>query len=98
MLTCDWSSDVCSSDLGRETRRALGIRAQRARAQIGQVALVARQARAQCLRVAQPEIGRASCRERVQFTGVEVIVNSKIDVGGRNDFAIGASMLTVADQ
>src|SRR3546814_778449 len=61
----DWSSDVCSSDLGaarRRDRAAVDHAAQR-RAELGQEHVELALAPAGDFRVA--EIGRASCRERV---------------------------------
>src|SRR5882672_11065401 len=58
---CDWSSDVCSSDLGLLTADAVDMQVaqdgEEPGAQIG-AGLPEMQAR-------QREIGRASCRERV---------------------------------
>src|SRR5438046_8732135 len=53
-LVSDWSSDVCSSDLGRDSRSAPGLR--------GPLGCLS-QARYGIAWGA--EIGRASCRERV---------------------------------
>src|SRR3954465_16090461 len=62
-LSCDWSSDVCSSDLGplgcvEELGGAFqqGVGRQRARGD---------------------EIGRASCRERVEISGGAVSLKKK---------------------
>src|SRR5438132_10958839 len=64
---CDWSSDVCSSDLGKlraivDLSRAPGPHAVRSEGakviiDLGDTSLAA----------AAPEIGRASCRERVKI-------------------------------
>src|SRR5690606_39752084 len=54
----DWSSDVCSSDLARQAEVE---RPQRALARPGHQRVEPRH-----------EIGRASCRERVQISGVAV--------------------------
>src|SRR3546814_9423661 len=62
MRISDWSSDVCSSDLGREPRRIV----EAADRQIHILtALVEREAQRRPARRAEWEIGRASCRERV---------------------------------
>src|SRR3546814_5281703 len=65
MRISDWSSDVCSSDLGR--RRPAGPARRRARRApprgVRQTPRAARTVRARLGRGAQ--IGRASCRERV---------------------------------
>src|SRR4051812_49580322 len=68
-LTCDWSSDVCSSDLafmradGQEVR--LNVLRDGARRQIP-VRWEPREVRFRTGRI-RDEIGRASCRERVQI-------------------------------
>src|SRR5205814_8864446 len=54
----DWSSDVCSSDLGRPRALRGGRTADR------------RRLPTRALAGASDEIGRASCRERVLFLGV----------------------------
>src|SRR5438132_10467424 len=77
---CDWSSDVCSSDLGKKNRH---IRGQPAPTDIDVVPHLMRKdesskANAKASSVQRPinthkskeaeEIGRASCRERVKIT------------------------------
>src|SRR5688572_22380270 len=60
---CDWSSDVCSSDLvvvAREHDPRAGLRRQR----IGEAA-ADRQSQVFLHQAIRAEIGRASCRERV---------------------------------
>src|SRR3546814_4431515 len=68
MRISDWSSDVCSSDLQRAERRRAGDR-QRARARARrEVHLPGRDlgdGQEAAERDVLPEIGRASCRERV---------------------------------
>src|SRR5690349_23240209 len=69
----DWSSDVCSSDLDAAARDAVGrARGRRVRDAVGLQVLVRRRAgvarpieQPDDSGVAQLEIGRASCRERV---------------------------------
>src|SRR6266481_8276792 len=58
---CDWSSDVCSSDLLWQYRSD-GIMAR---------------AGTQAKHRLQQEIGRASCRERVEISGVAVSLKKK---------------------
>src|SRR5919205_403267 len=58
---CDWSSDVCSSDLVRRRRSAEGHGPGRRRLDL----LAAQRRRRPGLADPRPEIGRASCRERV---------------------------------
>src|SRR5690242_21479637 len=67
-LTCDWSSDVCSSDL------SLGPSLERAPRRLAS-ALPAIPAEG-CAAPAVAEIGRASCRERVRLTVVAALLNS----------------------
>src|SRR5256886_5405251 len=71
---CDWSSDVCSSDLARDRGRDLGDLARWCATRPAELAGLARKGRIApgCdadLIVFDPEatfkIGRASCRERV---------------------------------
>src|SRR5690242_20977204 len=67
-LTCDWSSDVCSSDLGLDAERVTGserhgVAGDHVRVFVGLGA--------------DPEIGRASCRERVEMLVVAGAVNKK---------------------
>src|SRR5439155_8528796 len=63
----DWSSDVCSSDLHGGDEVIVGAAAEEAD-RVGGRLVVGREAR---------EIGRASCRERVETSVVGVIVNKK---------------------
>src|SRR6266478_8930734 len=60
---CDWSSDVCSSDLELALEPVLG-------------ALVLARLLPQ-VRVAPVQIGRASCRERVEISVVAVSLKKK---------------------
>src|SRR5205085_6497297 len=87
---CDWSSDVCSSDL----RQTDGVeRARRQRRQQHEdagehpeesVLLIEPLASYQLDDRQQHEIGRASCRERVEISVGAVSVEKKnIDVGTR---------------
>src|SRR6267142_5117878 len=62
-LTCDWSSDVCSSDLDQRDVGALG-----------EVQRLLQRAFASCL---AGEIGRASCRESVDLGGRRIIKKKK---------------------
>src|SRR2546430_10307540 len=89
---CDWSSDVCSSDLERArgsprapptapsgpmalsvVREEIRVHAQAA------VTLEVKSTPAGVLLRADEEIGRASCRERVQISEVAVSLTKKID-------------------
>src|SRR4051812_49925584 len=94
-LTCDWSSDVCSSDLDSRARRANsrptkgGATLRRSLSLL--VASIAAMSVAQqhltladSIRLArqnspvlQAEIGRASCRERVEISVVAVSLKKK---------------------
>src|SRR5690625_7145565 len=67
----DWSSDVCSSDLGLRD----GINVVIALTLYGIALLV---------RSVADEIGRASCRERVEISGVAVSVQKKRRGGERD--------------
>src|SRR5690242_21691045 len=75
-LTCDWSSDVCSSDLNPKSMQI------RFHTQTGGVTLQAQQPEVNIIRVALQgfaavaggKIGRASCRERVKILTVVVAV------------------------
>src|SRR5215211_7678298 len=58
---CDWSSDVCSSDLGAYGFEHVNVAAQRRDPD----SLLNWMERAFRMRKEVPEIGRASCRERV---------------------------------
>src|SRR5688500_20218143 len=79
-LQGDWSSDVCSSDLG-------GIRAAGSNQVLGRGGFRAgssdRTTIAEELRVTlkdmekMAEIGRASCRERIEYTVIDVKYNKK---------------------
>src|SRR5690242_21706305 len=96
-LTCDWSSDVCSSDLlrpflGAQTRLAIRrsrtedlsvVRAQRD----SLAALVAAEATLSEENRQMREIGRASCRERVEISVVAELWNEKL-LCGRHRFNI----------
>src|SRR5439155_6326491 len=64
----DWSSDVCSSDLSPCWRRASGRRFDGPAHSAGTLQHGERDATEQgaCLGAHQVEIGRASCRERVE--------------------------------
>src|SRR5690242_20944826 len=76
-LTCDWSSDVCSSDLGTRTTRSSSARtasSEHRRRLTATSAQVVELARTPCTRSGPGpgpvlrnvwKIGRASCRERV---------------------------------
>src|SRR5437016_13288778 len=64
-LVSDWSSDVCSSDLAQEAKRE---RTESAR----EVRMMGTRAPR-----TRPEIGRASCRERVQISVVAVSLKKK---------------------
>src|SRR4051812_50228472 len=71
-LTCDWSSDVCSSDLWiRNCRRPCSP-----------IPSGSKRSSATCYRTpsnlrAKAEIGRASCRERARSSGVAVGIEKK---------------------
>src|SRR3546814_17602486 len=76
----DWSSDVCSSDLGakREDRRERHASALAAGELPDKAVRAERQPRfelrARCAEQAQDQIGRASCRERVgQYVSILVV-------------------------
>src|SRR4051812_50023137 len=79
-LTCDWSSDVCSSDLpgpghgDREQSLASGLAE---RAEVGEH---------------PSEIGRASCRERVEISVGGVSLKKKKGAGGRHEDRWGAAI------
>src|SRR5690242_20756504 len=79
-LTCDWSSDVCSSDLAFHVRRTarerygiddelIGLRGDLAVADLSAIRQLAARMNAErppeAPAVSAGEIGRASCRERV---------------------------------
>src|SRR5690242_21681789 len=80
-LTCDWSSDVCSSDLSlprsrqhdrsdhEPGRRELGV--------IGRLDLLILE-RARLQHAVIREIGRASCRESVDLGGRRIITKKKV--------------------
>src|SRR2546430_9734394 len=84
---CDWSSDVCSSDLlpialpDAEAREALLSERKGERVRI---LVPERGEKARLLEMAAEnarhnfEIGRASCRERVKISGVAVYLKKKI--------------------
>src|SRR5438067_13185700 len=72
----DWSSDVCSSDLARAEQA--GKIAHRAVLQVAPGAGEEQQPRGVALRQRRlGEIGRASCRERVEISGVAVALKKK---------------------
>src|SRR3546814_12270670 len=76
MRISDWSSDVCSSDLGQQQRRQ-----QERNAPAPVVELVAQQPLAaqdhEQRQEQAEEIGRASCRERVcQYVSISVVAVS----------------------
>ena len=56
---CDWSSDVCSSDLGKQKLVDSARRVEKF------VERTAKKAKESAVRKGKKEIGRASCRERV---------------------------------
>src|SRR5260370_40004412 len=66
---CDWSSDVCSSDLQRPQRQLTAIRS---------LSIASRHVHGSTDRVGRidraggPKIGRASCRARVEISVVAV--------------------------
>src|SRR5690242_744093 len=67
-LTCDWSSDVCSSDLvsaGRRTKRPLRAQNRRRAGHREREKGAEEHVWRRCSRKGDGEIGRASCRERV---------------------------------
>src|SRR5438034_7572878 len=65
---CDWSSDVCSSDLGATTANVSGS---------GMTYDIAVNGMTQTGTVIASQIGRASCRERVEISGVAGSVKKK---------------------
>src|SRR3712207_9027584 len=72
----DWSSDVCSSDLGEGLRAAV-------RADLVLVHLFAVETQAGDVEshgAVFPEIGRAACWERVEISVVAVSLKKKIDI------------------
>src|SRR5438270_13303591 len=84
---CDWSSDVCSSDLSRlrEERERLTHRDQRVRVgqqELGQALADIERREAELHRkqasLEADEIGRASCRERVEMSVVAVAIKKNI--------------------
>src|SRR5690242_21942080 len=80
-LTCDWSSDVCSSDLEAALRRLETLLALVEGWVDAVVAAAAgdRMPGADALREAsrRRQIGRASCRERVEISGGAVSLKKK---------------------
>src|SRR3546814_15814463 len=84
MRISDWSSDVCSSDLLAADQRGGERRAPDRAAQLrpqmrhcADVVLVAMGQQQAVQPVAMPEIGRASCRERVcQYVSISVVAAS----------------------
>src|SRR5690242_21180343 len=90
-LTCDWSSDVCSSDLARTLgslprpgRRLSGDGVRRGDEGIG--AMVDVQQRA----LGAFEIGRASCRERGVDLGGRRIIKKKKKNHCNSDIALAS--------
>src|SRR5438477_7579044 len=80
MLTCDWSSDVCSSDLGPH-RRLGGV--SDLFLQLGDAGLRLMQAEVldqHGLHQVIGQIGRASCRERVKKTTIASINRQTIKI------------------
>src|SRR5438034_2011771 len=79
---CDWSSDVCSSDLARVGRATDGVppRMNRIRMAVVGVGHLGKE-HARVLSsfpdVELIEIGRASCRERVEVSGRAVSVKAR---------------------
>src|SRR2546430_16400366 len=61
---CDWSSDVCSSDLAQKRGRLVEIDDQYVDVPV-------------VVEVSKREIGRASCRERVEISVVAVSLTKK---------------------
>src|SRR5438477_11780276 len=66
-LTCDWSSDVCSSDLGVHRLDLVGAR------DVPAGGSTPRDTRSRRI-----EIGRASCRERVEMEKVAKASKSRL--------------------
>src|SRR5437588_8069143 len=86
---CDWSSDVCSSDLlleaaaqrgplsGRRLQQHPAVSALRREHAIQRLGHVAEPTRLVRVRARVQEIGRASCRERVYISVVAVSLKKK---------------------
>src|SRR5262249_57958975 len=78
----DWSSDVCSSDLAHvrlaqrereaERTRCVDAEMERSRRTTREIERAARQLHARAQHASHVEIGRASCRERVEIAVVAV--------------------------
>src|SRR2546430_7770183 len=73
---CDWSSDVCSSDLAPPAGKCL-VRLERAGVIAPRAYLGERAHRRRRLPVRVVEIGRASCRESVDLGGRRIIKKKK---------------------
>src|SRR5438876_4815514 len=72
--TGDWSSDVCSSDPAAEGRRHEPVAGNRPEVIVGdRLAALPFGDRVALRGVGQEEIGRASCRERVEIADVAVV-------------------------
>src|SRR5438046_9738977 len=82
-LVSDWSSDVCSSDLGEVGVVVKGepIATIRAGEIFGEMASMGQMPRS----ASAVEIGRASCRERVKVRGAGGTVNKKNHTEVRED-------------
>src|SRR5689334_24996392 len=87
---CDWSSDVCSSDLAALPRNPVGIHEPRPVQHHSQIPVALVEAPGRRLgdvthypsRIGA-QIGRATCRERVWVAVVAVAVEDKVDNNGR---------------
>src|SRR3546814_17946540 len=87
MRISDWSSDVCSSDLGAGAAEAIAA-AEAAAISAAEAAASAAEAEAIAGANALQEIGRASCRERVSV---------RVDLGGRRIIKKKKKVNTVDD-
>src|SRR5690242_21915517 len=80
-LTCDWSSDVCSSDLKQldavEGRQLAARRLRQDAAREAELHGLANPSFGLAHGAHLAEIGRASCRERVEISGVAVSLEKK---------------------
>src|SRR5205814_3531235 len=82
----DWSSDVCSSDLSyvggqprrRHTRRGHQLAPRRRQSHLPRRSIIRRPRVA--VDASLPQIGRASCRERVKHTEQNLLINEKIRI------------------